>query len=63
MPLTNKKLDSNTINENEIIPIPSLVIVLTLKFFFMKKNKINGININIPSCLTINAKLAKIYER
>ena len=51
------------INENEIIPIPSLVIVLTLKFFFMKKNKINGININIPSGLTRNAKLAEIYER
>ena len=27
MSLTNKKLDSNTINENEIMPIPILVIV------------------------------------
>jgi hypothetical protein len=61
--LTNKKLDNNTINENEITPATNLVIILTLKFFFMKKNKINGININMPSGLTRNAKLVEIYER
>ena len=56
-------LDNNTINENEITPATNLVIILTLKFFFMKKNKINGININMPSGLTRNAKLVEIYER
>ena len=60
---TSKKLENNTINENEITPATNLVIILTLKFFFMKKNKINGININMPSGLTRNAKLAEIYER
>ena len=39
MPLTNKKLDSNTINENEIIPIPSLVYSFNTKIFLYEKKQ------------------------